>query len=101
MPDRVDFKRELGCYTAKRNTLQVVEVPDLRYLMIDGHGDPNTPVYAEAVSALCPVAYALKFASRRDPQRDYPVMPWRPCGGPRTWRSSPLLGTSRGGTGRR
>jgi hypothetical protein len=72
---KTDFKRELSCYTAKRNSPQVVEVPDLRYLMIDGHGDPNTPAYGAAVSALYPVAYTLKFASRRQLDRDYVVMP--------------------------
>jgi len=72
---KVDFKRELDCYRAKRDRPQVIDVPELRYLMIDGHGDPNTPVYVDAVSALYPVAYALKFASGRDLDRDYVVMP--------------------------
>lgn len=75
MAAKVDHKRELACYSAERDTPQVVDVPDLRYLMIDGRGDPNTPAYASAVSALYPVAYALKFASRRDLGRDYVVMP--------------------------
>jgi hypothetical protein len=43
--------------------------------MIDGHGDPNTPAYATAVSALYPVAFAVKFASKRELGRDYVVMP--------------------------
>lgn len=44
--------------------------------MIDGHGDPNNaPAYAEALKALYPVAYKLKFASKRDLGRDYVVMP--------------------------
>ncbi|MBK8460901.1 MAG: GyrI-like domain-containing protein [Micropruina sp.] len=48
----------------------------MQYLMIDGHGDPNTsPEYVEAVRALYPVAYKLKFASARDLGRDYVVMP--------------------------
>jgi hypothetical protein len=72
---KLDFKRELAGYRAKRNSPQVVDVPDLQYLMIDGHGDPNTPVYEDAVSALYPVAYKLKFASRKDLDRDYVVMP--------------------------
>lgn len=75
MTAKIDFKRELDCYTAKRNRPQVVEVPDLQYLMLDGHGDPNTPVYTEAVSALYPVAYKLKFTSKKDLGRDYVVMP--------------------------
>ncbi|MET0189323.1 MAG: GyrI-like domain-containing protein [Pseudonocardia sediminis] len=75
MTDKVDFKRTLDCYRAKRDTPALVEVPDLRYLMLDGHGDPNTEAFAEAVSTLYPVAYALKFASRKELGRDYVVMP--------------------------
>jgi len=44
--------------------------------MIDGHGDPNTsPSFTHAVEALYPVAYKLKFASKRELGRDYVVMP--------------------------
>ena len=55
----------------------VVDVPPLRYLMVDGHGDPNTSrSYAEAVEALFTVAYTAKFAVKKGPQAlDYAVMP--------------------------
>lgn len=54
----------------------IVEVPPLQYLMIDGHGDPNTSAeWAAAIAALFPVAYRLKFASKHDLDRDYVVMP--------------------------
>ncbi len=49
-------------------------VPDLQYLMIDGHDDPNTPAFAEATTTHYPVAYKLKFASKAL-DRDYVVMP--------------------------
>ncbi|WP_219417935.1 GyrI-like domain-containing protein [Pseudonocardia nigra] len=75
MTGKIDFKRELPCYTAKRDSPQVTDVPDLQYLMIDGHGDPNTHAYGAAVSALYPVAYKLKFASKKQLERDYVVMP--------------------------
>jgi hypothetical protein len=40
---KVDFKRELtGFYIARRSPA-VVEVPELAFLMIDGHGDPTPP----------------------------------------------------------
>ncbi len=71
---KIDYKRDLECYKAKRATPQVVTVPDLQYLMIDGHGDPNTPAFAEATTTLYPVAYKLKFASKAL-DRDYVVMP--------------------------
>ena len=72
---KLDFKRELSCYRAVRDVPRVVSVPDLRYLMIDGHGDPNTAAFAEATSTLYPIAYAVKFASRTTLGRDYVVMP--------------------------
>ncbi len=76
MTDKTDFKRTLDAYQAKRDRFRITEVPELRYLMIDGHGDPNTsPAFTEAVEALYPVAYKLKFASKRDLGRDYVVMP--------------------------
>lgn len=59
-----------------------VEVPQLNYLAIDGHGDPNTSTdYVQAIESLYPVAYALKFASKRELGRDFVVGPleglWR------------------------
>jgi hypothetical protein len=76
MTGKVDFKRELDAYRAKPGQFQIVQVPDLQYLMIDGHGDPNTTsAFAEAAEALYPAAYKLKFASKRDLGRDYVVMP--------------------------
>jgi hypothetical protein len=76
MPDKADFKKSLDAYQAKRGQFRLVDVPDLQYLMIDGHGDPNTsPAFAAAVEALYPVAYTLKFASKHQLGRDFVVMP--------------------------
>ena len=76
MSDKTDFKTTLDCYRATHNVFRVVDVPPLQYLMVDGYGDPNTsPEYADAVGALFPVAYTLKFASKRELDRDYVVMP--------------------------
>lgn len=76
MAEKTDFKKTLDAYRARRGEFRVVEVPELQYLMIDGHGDPNTSQdFAQALEALFPVAYKLKFASKRDLGRDYVVMP--------------------------
>jgi hypothetical protein len=73
---KTDFKKTLDCYRAEHNTFRIVDVPPMQYLMVDGHGDPNTaPEYAEALAALYPVAYKLKFASKRELDRDYVVPP--------------------------
>lgn len=73
---KVDFKKTLDAYSARHNIFRTLVVPPLTYLMLDGHGDPNAaPEYAEAIGALYPVAYAVKFASKNDLERDYVVPP--------------------------
>ena len=72
---KVDLKKDIASYAARRGVFDIVEVPALRYLMIDGHGDPNTRSYADAISTLFPVAYKLKFMSKKELDRDYVVMP--------------------------
>ncbi|WP_136519803.1 GyrI-like domain-containing protein [Cellulomonas telluris] len=72
----VDLKREIPSYRARRGEIALVTVPPLQYLMVDGHGDPNTaPEYQDALRTLYPVAYTLKFLSRRELGRDHVVMP--------------------------
>ena len=76
MADKIDFKKVLAGYRARQGRFDIVDVPDMRYLMVDGHGDPNTsPAYTDALAALYPVAYKLKFASKQELGRDYVVPP--------------------------
>ena len=76
MTEKIDLKRVLDTYRARRGEFRTLEVPELRYLMVDGHGDPNTSIdYADALAALYPVGYTLKLASKRELGRDYVVPP--------------------------
>lgn len=75
---KLDPKKQLGeLYLASRETIRVIDVPPLRYLMVDGEGDPNTsPWYAQAVEALFSISYTAKFMMKNGPQAiDYSVMP--------------------------
>jgi len=72
----IDPKKTIDAYRAKTGEFRVLDVPPMQYLMIDGAGDPNTsPAYADAVAALFPIAYTLKFASREQLGIDTVVMP--------------------------
>jgi hypothetical protein len=76
MAAKVDFKRELGEFYTARRSPAVVEVPELAFVMIDGHGDPDTSgEYRDAVSALFSVSYAARFALKRAGVIDFGVMP--------------------------
>jgi hypothetical protein len=55
-------------------TPQLVQVPPLKFLCLEGHGDPNTsPAYASAVRALYSVSYAAKFAVKKAGGPDFKV----------------------------
>ena len=55
---------------------QVVDVPEIGFLMIDGMGDPaSDPAYMEAVEALFSVAYGAKFHLKRTSRIEFKVGP--------------------------
>jgi hypothetical protein len=74
---KVDFTKELKhLYRPSATEFGVVDVPPMKYLMVDGHGDPNTaPEYSHAVEALYAVAYRAKFISKDELGKDYVVPP--------------------------
>jgi hypothetical protein len=75
---KIDLKRELKhLYQPSAREVVQVEVPSLRFLMVDGEGDPNTSqAYAQAVEALFSVSYTAKFMVKKGAQElDYAVMP--------------------------
>ena len=74
---KIDFKRELrGLYLPGRAP-ELVEVPPMMFLMVDGSGDPNTSAaYHEAIEALYTISYTVKFAVKDgDTAVDFGVMP--------------------------
>jgi len=73
-----DIKKELKhLYRPSKAKFSIVDVPEMRFLMVDGEGDPNTAqAYQEALEALYSVAYTIKFTLKQDPQtEDYVVPP--------------------------
>jgi hypothetical protein len=77
VPSKIDYKSELkSLYAPSAKAFSLVDVPPMNFLMVDGAGNPNTSThYNEAVNALYAVAYAIKFAVKKQLNRDYTVMP--------------------------
>jgi hypothetical protein len=75
--NKVDFKKQLKhLYKPSKKEFSVVDVPAMQFLMVDGHGDPNTTQsYQDALEALYAVAYKIKFASKKELEKDYTVPP--------------------------
>jgi hypothetical protein len=74
--DKYDVRKQFKeLYAPRLPDFHVVTVPPLKYLMVDGQGDPGTaPAYSNALEALYSVSYAVKFASKHA-ARDYAVGP--------------------------
>ena len=72
---KIDPKKELECYKAKNGVYSIVDVPTLRYLMIDGENGPDSDEFRSSIQTLYPVAYKLKFASKTGLGKDYVVPP--------------------------
>jgi hypothetical protein len=78
MLQKIDLKKDLKhLYNPPSRHIAIVDVPEMKFLMIDGQGDPNTSVaYRNAVEALFAVSYTLKFMVKKGEQAaDYAVMP--------------------------
>lgn len=74
---KIDFKKEMReLYQPSAKDFELIDVPEMQFLMVDGHGDPNTaPEYQQAIEALYALAYKIKFISKRELGKDYVVPP--------------------------
>ena len=63
---KTDFKKTLPSYDARHGSFDIIDVPPMRYLAADAEGSPDGASFAGALAPLFPLAYALKFASKRD-----------------------------------
>jgi hypothetical protein len=76
--EKIDYKKSLKeLYRPSARRVTIVTAPAMNFLMIDGQGRPQTSQeFQDAVGALYPVAYALKFMVRNGPIAvDFGVMP--------------------------
>ncbi|WP_412545969.1 GyrI-like domain-containing protein [Maricaulis sp. MIT060901] len=74
---KIDMKKEDRCfYSGRKGRFDIVTVPEMNFLQIDGKGDPNaSKAFSSAVAALFALSYNIKFHSKLELQRDYAVMP--------------------------
>ena len=75
--EKIDYKKELKhLYRSSAKKVEVVEVPKMSFLMIDGDGGPNHPTFQNAIEVLFPLSYTLKFMIKKsDIGIDYGVLP--------------------------
>jgi hypothetical protein len=100
---KTDLKTTLASYAAASGRYDIVDIPPLRYVAADAEGAPEDASFGEAVGTVFALAYAVKFASKRELGRDYVVPPlealwwaddptsFATAGGRREWRSTAII----------
>ena len=76
--EKIDYKKQLAhLYGPSARKVEIVEVPKMNFLMVDGEGDPNTSKsFSDAIEALYPISYTLKFTVKNGGIGiDYGVLP--------------------------
>ncbi|MCK5039824.1 MAG: GyrI-like domain-containing protein [Candidatus Aenigmarchaeota archaeon] len=77
MVDKLDLKKDFKeLYKVSDKTPVILNVPKQKVISIEGKGNPNTSLeFKNAVEALFPVAFKIKFTSKKELNKDYTVMP--------------------------
>lgn len=76
--EKIDFKKQLKhLYSPSAKKVEIVEVPQMNFLMVGGEGNPNTAKsFSDAIEALYPLSYTLKFMVKKgEIGIDYGVAP--------------------------
>jgi hypothetical protein len=73
---KLDLRKDLKqFYSPSAKEVELVELPYLNFIMVDGRGDPNTSsAYRESIELLYSLSYTLKFAIKKEEGIEYPVM---------------------------
>lgn len=88
MTEFLDLKKQLRhLYKPGPKQPTLVDVPTMRFLMLDGVDDVGGPAFTASFDALFGLAYPVKFAAAKRLGVKYPVMPaeglyWDADGGP-------------------
>ncbi len=73
-PVKIDLKAQLKfLFTPSSKAVQVVDVPEMSFLMVDGAGDPNAQPFQTAVQTLYCLAYTIKFGLKKRDRVEFPV----------------------------
>jgi hypothetical protein len=72
-------KKEKSIYLPK-NKPELVDIPEYKFISIEGEGNPNSDFFAECIAVLYPISYAIKMTPKKQEIKpkgyyDYTVYP--------------------------
>ena len=72
---KLDLRKALKqYYDPPAGEVELIEVPPMKYVMVDGAGEPGGESFQQAMSAIYNIAYTMKFRSKKLLKKDYNVM---------------------------
>lgn len=76
MPEnKIDYKKALKHLYQPGKEPEVVEVPEMQFITIEGNGAPECADFSDAIEALYQTSYTIKFSCKKNLGKDYSVMP--------------------------
>jgi hypothetical protein len=63
---KLDWKKEEKIYYLPKGKPELVDVPEFTYFTIRGKGNPNDPLFAEYISVLYSLSYAIKMSPKQN-----------------------------------
>ena len=74
-PVKLELRKTMkGFYNPPTGEVILVELPPLKYVMVDGNGEPGGESFQQAMGVLYNIAYTMKFRSKRLLKKDYDMM---------------------------
>ena len=72
---KLELRKTLkGFYNPPAGEASLVELPPMKYIMVDGHGEPGGESFTQAMGVLYNVAYTMKFRAKKLLKKDYDMM---------------------------
>ena len=72
---KLDLRKSLhNFYSPPAGQVELIDLPPMEYIMVDGEGEPGGESFQHAMGVLYNLAYTLKFRSKKVLKKDYNVM---------------------------
>lgn len=72
---KLELRKTLkGFYNPLAGEASLVQLPPMKYIMVDGHGEPGGESFQRAMGVLYNVAYTMKFRAKKLLKKDYDMM---------------------------
>lgn len=64
MGEKIDFKKQDKAYYVPGAKPEVIDIPEMNFLMVDGAGDPNDVAFQNAIEVLYTLSYTIKMSPK-------------------------------------